>query len=135
MAQYADADSFGKWSPDDDLYFVRGSDVAGPVVVPVSAPTAGAGGLSSGVMDALPIVGGLAALGGLALIGGGGGDDDGGSDGGGVLGDSDSADETPDGGGDGDGSSTGGEVDDDLTPEVAFTSGTKGTDHTVRDCR
>jgi large repetitive protein len=24
-AQYVDLDSFGKWSPDDDLYFVRGS--------------------------------------------------------------------------------------------------------------
>jgi len=26
-AQYIDADAFGKWSPDDQLYFVQGSEV------------------------------------------------------------------------------------------------------------
>jgi len=55
-AQYVDADSFGKWSPDDDLYFVRGSEV---MVAGVEAADAEAGMLFT------PLLGGLGGLGGL----------------------------------------------------------------------
>ncbi len=128
-ASYAEADSFGKWSPDDDLYFVRGSDVAIPGVVPVEA----AGITSSTFGNALPLIGGAAALAGLGLLASGGGDGD--STGGEVLGDSGSSDDEPDDtpdGGDGDDSSTGGESGDDLeAPTVTFTSGTRDTGTTV----
>jgi len=55
-AQYVDADSFGKWSPDDDLYFVRGSEV---MVAGVEAADAETGMLFT------PLLGGLGGLGGL----------------------------------------------------------------------
>lgn len=60
-AQYVEADSFGKWSPDDDLYFVQGSDVQ---VAGVQVPDAEAG------MLAVPILGGLGGIG-LGLAGAG----------------------------------------------------------------
>ena len=140
-ASYAEADSFGKWSPDDDLYFVRGSDFVVPPAVPVAA--GGDDGAPGFLGGKLPLIGAGALLTGLALASG---NDDGGSSGGGVLGDGDSND-----GGDGDGDVDGGAGGDDLdggdggdgdgngdggtpdpfAPVVTFTSGTKGSDHTV----
>lgn len=124
-ASYAEADSFGKWSPDDDLYFVRGSDFVVPPVVPVAAgDDFSAPGLIGGN---LPLIGAGAILTGLALMSGG---DDGGSSGGGVLGEG----ETDGGSGDGDGTGgTGGGDVDPFAPVVTFTSGTKGSDHTVNE--
>ncbi|MDE0851586.1 BapA/Bap/LapF family prefix-like domain-containing protein, partial [Yoonia sp.] len=58
FAQYVDADSFGKWSPDDDLYFVRGSDVQLAGVVP--ADDASAGMLGSALLGGIA---GIPALG------------------------------------------------------------------------
>ncbi len=125
FAQYVDADSFGKWSPDDDLYFVQAADLplagvepateAGMLGVPLMA---GLNGLGLG----LP----LAAAGGAAvLLGGGKGDkpvDDVKTVGGG-------------GGTDPDGPSTPDEVDPDVDPvgppSVAITGGTKSQGHTV----
>jgi len=51
FAQYVDSDDFGKWSPDDDLYFVQGSNVQ---VAGVEAAGAEAG------MMFTPLLGGLA---------------------------------------------------------------------------
>ncbi len=53
FAQYVDADDFGKWSPDDELYFVRGSEVQ---IAGVEAADAEAGMLFA------PLLGGLAGL-------------------------------------------------------------------------
>ena len=53
FAQYVDSDDFGKWSPDDDLYFVQGSNVQ---VAGVEAAGAEAG------MMFTPLLGGLAGL-------------------------------------------------------------------------
>ena len=121
LVQYVPADSFGKWSPEDDLYFVQDNSVVAPSLAPVAAPIA-SGGLTSGLFDALPLIGGLAALGGLALLNGGDGDD---ATAGGVAGDSGSSD-------DGDDGLIGGAGDDALPvgPTVAFTSGTQGNNHT-----
>ena len=137
FAQYADADSFGKWSPDDDLYFVQAADLpiagvepaseAGMLGVPLMA---GLGGLGA----ALPIA--AAAAGGALLLGG-----------------NDNPDveedvETGGGGGgvDAPGPSTPDEVDppvdpvDPVTPVdpvdppvVAITNGTKSQGHVVND--
>ncbi|MEL6640082.1 MAG: Ig-like domain-containing protein [Pseudomonadota bacterium] len=125
VVSYADADSFGKWSPDDDLYFVRGSDVAVPGVVPVAAPS----GFDIG--GALPLIGGAAALAGLALLGGGDDDD---TTSGGVAGVSGEADDEVEGGADGDGltsSDSGDAADNPDAPNVEFTVGTQSVDHTV----
>lgn len=135
-ASYAEADSFGKWSPDDDLYFVRGSDVVVPGAVPVAmGDDFDAPGLLGGGLP-LPLIGGAALLGGLALLSGG--DDGGTSGGGGVLGESGTSDGDGDGDGglgDGDGDSGvgGGGGVDPLAPVVTFTSGTQGSDHTVNE--
>jgi len=93
-AQYIDGESFGKWSPDDDLYFIRGQefDVAtsDPSVTDPEASMLGAtllgglGGLGGSVGA------GAAALGGAALLTTGG---DGGGSGGG--GSSETPDTTP----------------------------------------
>ena len=92
-AQYIDGESFGKWSPDDDLYFVRGQefDVAtsDPSVTDPEASMLGAtllgglGGLGSSVGV------GAAALGGAALLTSNPGDGSGGDD------NSDTPDTTP----------------------------------------
>ncbi|MDG1863057.1 MAG: hypothetical protein P8J02_07610, partial [Yoonia sp.] len=59
-----DADSFGKWSPDDDLYFVRGSEV---MVAGVEAVDSEAGMLFTLLLGGL---GGLSTLGaGAAALG------------------------------------------------------------------
>lgn len=63
-AQYVDADSFGKWSPEDELYFVRGSEV---MVAGVEAADAEAGMLFTPLLGGL---GGLSSLGaGAAALG------------------------------------------------------------------
>lgn len=54
FSQYIDADNFGKWSPDDELFFVQGSEV---MVAGVEAA-----GAEAGMMFA-PVLGGLAGLG------------------------------------------------------------------------
>ena len=79
FAQYVDADSFGKWSPNDDLYFVRGSDVQLAGVVPADEAEVGQlGGALLGGLAGLPALGaGAAALGGSLLLAGTGGGDDG----------------------------------------------------------
>ena len=57
FAQYVDADSFGKWSPDDDLYFVRGSDVQLAGVVPADEAAVGQlGGALLGGIGGLPLL-------------------------------------------------------------------------------
>lgn len=76
-AQYTDGDSFGKWSPDDDLYFVRGSEV---MVAGVEAAGDEAGMLFTpllGGLGGLSTLGaGAAALGAAAIVAGGGGGTD-----------------------------------------------------------
>ncbi len=79
-AQYVDADSFGKWSPEDDLYFVRGSEV---VVAGVEAAGAEAGMLFTPLLGGLgglsSLGAGAAALGAAAIVAAGSeGDDKGG---------------------------------------------------------
>ena len=112
-AQYIEADSFGKWSPDDDLYFVRGSDV---MVAGVEAANAEAGMLFTPLMGGLGGIGaaaGIAGAGlGVAAIAAGGGD---GTDttGGGTA-----------GGGDGG-------TDPEPELEVEITGGTQSAGHTV----
>jgi hypothetical protein len=110
--QYVDADSFGKWSPDDSLYFVDdgGLEIAGvdqgADAAMLGAPLlAGLGGL--GGTAAI----GAAAVGGALLLGGGSG-------GGGpaVAGDDESGGVSP---------------DPVVAPVVGITSGTKGADHVV----
>ncbi|SEQ29105.1 hypothetical protein SAMN05428995_103476 [Loktanella sp. DSM 29012] len=136
LAQYIDEDGFGKWSPDDDLYFIEvasldiagtetGADV-GMLGVPLLA---GLGGIGGGAAAA-----GAAALGGIALLGGSSaesddGDTDGGTQGGG-------GDGTPGGGGDegggengdggGGGGGTGGDGGDSA-PEIVISGGTRST--------
>ena len=85
-AQYVDSDNFGKWSPDDDLYFIRGSDVQIAGVVADDGAEVG--------MLAVPLLGAIgglgvpaaaaAALGGGLLLAGSSGDDDDDDGGGGV---------------------------------------------------
>jgi hypothetical protein len=115
-AQYIDSDNFGKWSPDDSLYFVRGSDVAVAGVVNVDPGTEAS-------MLATPLLGAIAGLsvpaaaaaglGGALLLGGVVGNDDDDDDG--------SGGDTDDGSGSGNA---------DL-PEVAITVGVDGVDHVV----
>ena len=108
---YAEQDVFGKWSPDDDLYFVRGEDpVVAQAYVPVDdevgmlAPAFLGAGL--GPLGWLAAgLGAAAVAGGNGSGGGGGGGGDGGGDGG-------------DGGGDG-----------GLT--VTVLTGTKDAGHVV----
>ena len=80
-AQYVAADDFGKWSPDDDLYFVRGSDVQLADVYDASAYPASDDEVG---MLAAPLLGGIggigsalgiggAVVGGGVILGGGGG--------------------------------------------------------------
>jgi hypothetical protein len=111
-AQYLDSDSFGKWSPDDDLYFVRGSDVQVAGVVDAGNQGAEAGMLAVPLLGA---IGGLgfpaaaaAGIGGALLLGGttGGGD---GTDG-----------DVNNGGGGG-----------ATPPEVDIATGVDGSDHVV----
>ncbi len=131
-AQYADADSFGKWSPDDDLYFVQAADLPIAGVEPASEAgmlgvplLAGLGGLGA----ALPVA---AAATGAALLLTGNDDPD-----------TIEEEEVEEGGGgggvDAPGPSTPDDVDDDDTddtvdpPEVAITGGTKSQGHVVND--
>ena len=84
-ANYSEAEAFGKWSPDDDLYFLRGSEVqlAGynevyPVeddqVGMLAAPLlAGIGGVGAGVGAGAAAIGGAAIVSGLTGGGSGGG--------------------------------------------------------------
>ncbi|WP_420861810.1 Ig-like domain-containing protein [Algirhabdus cladophorae] len=114
-ANYIDGESFGKWSPDDDLYFVRGQEFdvarADPMVTEPEASMLGTallGGLG-GLGGSAGI--GAAALGGAALLGasgGGGGSDD---------------EETG-----GTGSTT---PADTTPPDVSFDSGVESTDDVV----
>ncbi len=82
FAQYIDSDDFGKWSPDDALYFTGASDMQ--VAGVVAADEAGMmfspllGGLA-GIAPAIGAAGaalGAAAIAGVADGGGGGDDDD-----------------------------------------------------------
>ncbi len=123
-AQYVDSDNFGKWSPDDDLYFIRGSDVQiagvvaddGAEVGMLAVPLLGAiGGLG------LPAAAAAALGGGLLLAGSSGDDDDGDSDVDSSGGDGVIDDEDDDVAGD----------SDAAVPEVAFGAGVEGTDHIV----
>ncbi|MEJ6397883.1 Ig-like domain-containing protein [Yoonia sp. 208BN28-4] len=112
-AQYVDGDGFGKWSPDDDLYFVRGSDVVVAGVEPADGAEAGMLGtaLLGGIGGlGLPAGAAAAGLGSALLLTGGGGEDNGGEDGG-----------VDNGGGDG----------DTTPPVVAITEGTESADHVV----
>lgn len=140
--QYVDADSFGKWSPDDALYFVEDGGIAIAGVEPAGA--------EAGMLGA-PLLAGLGGLGSTAAIAGAGlggalllagdGDssgDDVPADDGDVLpdGDDDPADPDP--------------VDPDPVdpdpvdpdpvdpdpidpPVVAITEGVKSADHTVNE--
>lgn len=84
-ANYSEAEAFGKWSPDDDLYFLRGSEVqlAGynevyPVeddqVGMLAAPLlAGIGGIGAGAGVGAAAIGGAAIVTGLTGGGSGGG--------------------------------------------------------------
>ncbi|MBS1304254.1 hypothetical protein [Loktanella sp. SALINAS62] len=130
LAQYVDEDGFGKWSPDDDLYFIEvatldvpgvdaGADV-GMLGVPLLA---GFGGLGGGAAAA-----GAAALGGGLLLTGGGSNDDG-DDTGAELGGGGNEDGDDDGGdekGDGGGGGTGGDGGDSA-PEISITGGTRAS--------
>jgi len=116
-ANYIDGESFGKWSPDDDLYFVRGQefDVArvDPIVTEPEASMLGTallgglGGLGGGAGLGAAALGGAALLG--ATGGSGGGSDDPTDTGG--TGSTNNADTTP--------------------PEVSFGSGVESTDDVV----
>lgn len=81
-AQYTEADNFGKWSPDDDLYFVRGQEVQiaqaadaayqDDEVGMLAAPLLGGlGGIGTGLGAAAAAAAGAAVLG----SGSGGGND------------------------------------------------------------
>ncbi|WP_237062141.1 Ig-like domain-containing protein [Loktanella sp. M215] len=88
LAQYVDSDSFGKWSPDDELYFTQIAELpvddAGPQATMMAAPLMGGLGGLGGWGAA-----GAAAVGGALLVGGNSGD----------SGDSGSGGESGDGGG------------------------------------
>ncbi len=136
-AQYADADSFGKWSPDDALYFVEAADLPIAGVEPASEAgmlgvplLAGLGGLGA----ALPVA--AAAAGGALLLGGN------------ESPDAEEDVETEGGGGgvEAPGPSNPEEVDPPVDPEepvdpvdpvdppvVAITDGTKSQGHVVND--
>lgn len=79
--QYVDADSFGKWSPDDALYFVEDGGIA---IAGVETVGADAGMLGVPLLGALGGLGSTAAIAGaglggaLLLASGGEGGDDGG---------------------------------------------------------
>lgn len=114
-AQYIEADSFGKWSPDDSLYFVKGSDVQ---VAGVEVPADDVGMLLTPLMGGL---GGLGAgLGGAALLGAAAL----------ASGGSSPADETPDDGGDTKGEGDGGN-DPSSELGVAISGGTQSAGHVV----
>lgn len=83
-ANYAEAEAFGKWSPNDDLYFVEsanvelaGSDLAASSDVEAGMLAAPLLGGIGGVGSALGIGAGLVGAGIIAddLLGGGGGND------------------------------------------------------------
>lgn len=122
-AQYVDADSFGKWSPDDDLYFVRGSEVVVAGVEPADDSAGMLGVPLLGALGGLSTAGlGAAALGGgLLLAGSGGGDGETPVD----PTDENPTDELPD---EGDGG-------DDVAPlpVVDIVEGTKTAGHTVNE--
>ncbi|SEW00935.1 Ig-like domain (group 3) [Cognatiyoonia koreensis] len=125
--QYVDADAFGKWSPDDALYFTDDGGIAIAGVEP-SGPDAG--------MLGVPLLGGLGGLGSTAAIGAAG-------LGGALLLSGGSE------GGEGGAVSPGGEDPDPVDPdpvdpdpvdpdpidppEVAITDGVKSVGHTVND--
>ncbi|MEY1555004.1 Ig-like domain-containing protein [Yoonia sp. R2331] len=135
FAQYADADSFGKWSPDDDLYFVQAADL----------PIAGVEPASEAGMLGVPLMAGLGGLGaavpiaaaaGIPLLLGGGSDPD-------------PVDDVNTGGGGGGVDAPGPSTPDEVDPEeptdpvdpvdpvdppvVAITEGTKSQGHVVND--
>lgn len=62
-AQYVEADTFGKWSPDDDLYFIRGNDVM------IADAAVASGDVQAGMLAA-PLLGGIGGLGSMLGIGG-----------------------------------------------------------------
>ena len=75
FANYVDQDVFGKWSPDDDLYFVGGEDVA--IATPYAAPADDQVGMLAAGLPllggmGLPILGLLGLGAGAAVLGGGG---------------------------------------------------------------
>ncbi len=82
---YNDEDPFGKWSPDDALYFIRGEDIQMAYDAEAGVADDHAGMLATPVMGALgglfPWLGIGGAAAGAAIIGGGGGGG-GGGDGG-----------------------------------------------------
>lgn len=137
FAQYVDADSFGKWSPNDDLYFVRGSDVQLAGVVPADEADVGQlGGALLGGIAGLPALGaGAAALGGSLLLAGSGGsdgDDDVAGDNGG--GEEPVEPEEPDTPVEPEEPDTPVVVVDPVDPPVVgFTSGTETSGHTFND--
>ena len=132
FAQYVDADSFGKWSPDDDLYFVRGSDVQLAGVVPADDASAGMlGSALLGGIAGIPALGaGAAVLGGTLLLAGTGGSS---GEGDGVSGASGSGTDEPDTSVDPDAPDEP-DIADEPTidpPVVTISDGTAGADHTV----
>lgn len=79
-ASYQEAQAFGKWSPDDALYFTGGSD--GVLTAAAGGVNETPGMLATGLLTGLGGLGGAGLAGGAAVIGGlgllGGGDSDGG---------------------------------------------------------
>ncbi|WP_458790161.1 BapA/Bap/LapF family prefix-like domain-containing protein [Yoonia sp. MH D7] len=81
FAQYVDADAFGKWSPNDELYFMRGNELQ---VAGVEAADGEVGMLFAPLLGGLGGLGPVAGLGAAAVVGGAtlvaGGKDGGGTD-------------------------------------------------------
>jgi len=80
LAQYVDGDAFGKWSPDDALYFIRGEDIMLADAAVVADDEAGmlATALLGGIGGIGPALGvGGAIIGGATVLDGLGGGDDG----------------------------------------------------------
>lgn len=100
-ASYQDVQAFGKWSPDDALYFTDGPD-DGTIFADAGGVNEQPGMLATGLLTGLGAVGAPGLLGGAAVIGGVG-----------LL-----------GGGDGDSG-----VTDVTPPEVAITGGVVSVGH------
>ena len=114
--QYADADEFGKYSPNDQLYFLRGQDTLISSAAPADDEAAMlAAPLMGGIGGMLPLGAALGTLGAVgALAGGGDGEpDEGDVDGGNPGGGGGDGDEEGDGGGGGGGNDTIDETDGD----------------------
>lgn len=81
-ASYVVAESFGKWSPDDVLYFTSGPEIDGLILADAAAANEQPAMLATGLLTGLGGLGGAGLAGGAAVIGGlgllGAGDSEGG---------------------------------------------------------